>query len=209
MDPKFEFEALKYVEGPLYTKHRDAFLAGTPNVREILRRQETQPDWRAKVTAKILLTWLDHRPEAEKLVDDIDHVDWEKERHTVVGIEAIPDAYSGWSSAHPEVHGWLLPLCWEATLKRQKEWSENKRWIFYAMLQVDPNALMNELSVEVMFWYVRAIAESTHERRLGTLGLIGMPPALIRPHALRLQQQQHDLAALLKNDFPELFPDER
>jgi len=208
MDPQFELEALKYIDGPLYTKHRDAWLASTPKVREILRRQEQEPDWRAKVTARILLAWLDHRPEAEKLLDRIDHANWERERDNVGGIAVIPAGFSGWSFDHPQFYGWLLPLCWEAALKRNKEWSYNKQWIFFDMIKVDPNALTNELTLEVLFWYLRAIAETTPERVLAMGGMMVMPPALVRPHVLRMQQQHHDLALLLKNDFPELFSDD-
>jgi hypothetical protein len=80
----------------------------------------------------------------------------------VIGLP--PQYFSDWCSDHPEVHGWLFPLCWEAMLKRHNEWSDDKRWVFHRMLRGDPNAELNELTVEVRFWYLRAIAETQNER---------------------------------------------
>jgi hypothetical protein len=209
MDPQLELEALKHVDGPLYTKHRDAWLASTPNAREILRRPEQQRDWRGRVTAMILLTWLDHRPEAERLLEQIDHAidEWRKERGEPPTAAFPPWSYSKWSANHAEAHGWLFPLCWEAMLKRHKEWSYDKRWVFSWMLRGGPNAEMDELTVEVRFWYLRAIAETKQERSLGVYGLLYLPPGLIGPQVRWLQSQQRDLAALFKDDFPRLFPE--
>jgi hypothetical protein len=207
IDPQLELEALKYVDGPLYTKHRDGWLARTPSARELLRRQEQQRDWRARAMARILLTWLDHREQAEDLLDRVEHTRWEYDGSEAAGSRGPPGGYPAWSRLHPEEHGWLFPVCWEAMLKRYKEWSYEKRSIFLSMLHRDPNTELNELTVDVSFWYLQAIAETTRERTLGAHGLLEMPPALLVPHVLRLQREQRDLAALFKPDFPRLFPE--
>jgi len=202
LEAPFELEALKYLDGPLYTKHRDAWLRNTPNAGEVLRLQEQQPDWRTKVTARILLTWLDHRTEAERLLDDVDHVDWGRERRKVSGSAPVPDDRRTWGSEHPELHGLLLPLCWEAALKRRKEWHENKRWIFFAMMQ----RAADELTLEVLFWYLQVIADSRSEQALALSGLRRMPPAMVKPHVASMKQQGKDFHILFQVDFPQFFP---
>ena len=201
MEPQFEIEALKYVEGPLYTKHRDAWLRSTPNARDLLRRYEQSHDWHNKVTAKILLAWLDHRPEAEKLLARADHEDWDKERNFRGGNLYIPQSYAEWTARQPELHGWVLPLCWEAALKRRKEWPDEKRRIFFAALKLVPN----ELTIEVMFWFLRALAENDNDRSLALSAIALMPPAMIKPHLVRMERDHEDTLKLFKNNFSDLF----
>jgi hypothetical protein len=203
MAPHFEIEALKHFEGPLYTKQRDAWLRDTPNAREILRQQEQQPEWRTKVTAKILLVWLERRAEAESLLRDIDHVDWAKERSKVSGRALVPESGT-WGSDHPELHAAFLPLCWEAVLKRRKEWPEDKRWIFFAMMQ----RAADELSLEVLAWYLQAIADTRSERALAVSGLLRMPPAKVEARMASLSQQTKDVRVLIAMDFPGLYPND-
>ncbi len=191
---------MKYVDGPLYTEHRDGWLRRTPNARALLRRYAERPGWHDRVMAEILGTWLDHRPDAEALIDQIDHVDWEKERRSILGPDPVFEQYRR-LAALPGKRGWILPLCWEMALKRRNEWPVYKRMTFFSMMEQPPDTL----SAEVLFHYLRVIASNDFERSFTRGGLQRMPQAMLKPHALRMKRENGDAVTLLTEAFPALF----
>jgi hypothetical protein len=205
MNAEIELEALKFIEGPLYTQHRDSFLAETPGVRALLLQKADDKDWRTQVTAKILLAWLDHRREGDELLAAIDRENWARWRRTAAGAEGIFESYASLCAEHPEKQAYLLPFSWEAVLKRRHEWSDDKRRVFVQMMQQVPN----ELTVEVLFFSLRALAETESDRALAVFGLRLMPRELVRPRLARLRREQAEILRLFRETFDEPFVEGR
>lgn len=181
----FDFEALKWITGPLYTKKRDEWLASTRDARLILLRHQQDKDWRTSITATILLGWLEHRSEYEALVRELDQVEWEKIEQKP-GWKSVWETYAKRVRDNPQLGEMLLHLCWEVVLKRHGEWRHGTTVAFFEMLRERPD----ERSIEPLFWYLQNVARDQTERDLAARALARTPVEPLKRRVARLRIDQ-------------------
>jgi len=194
----FEFEALKWITGPLYTERRDAWLASTPEVRSRLLRDEHDPEWRTSVTATILLGWLDHRTSYDDLLRKLDDpAPWKKAQKTIMGLNAVWGSYANRVAEDPAFATMIFPLCLEVVLKRHGEWWAPKTTTFFEML----GQKKDERSIEPLFWYLQNIARNDTERDLVAFTLRLFPTEPLRSRIARLQFDQKAVIEALSHQL--------
>ena len=198
----FEFDALAWVGGPSYTKHRDASLASTPDARALLNRCKAAPFWRTSMTASTLLGWLDHRAEYEALVGELNGVDWDKLDSFPGGRERVWERFAKRVREDPAHGERILPLAWEVVLGHHPEWRHGTRVAFFEMLREHPDPR----SIEPLFWFLENLARDQTERDLAARALARMPVEPLERRVARLRIDQWAIRRALTSMRDELLP---
>jgi hypothetical protein len=187
----FDFEALKFMIGPAYTQKRDAFLRETPEVRTRLSRLRNDRDWRTRITASILLAWLDHGRVYEKLLRDMEEQNWASGS---ANVNDLHEAYAERIERELGLEGYL-PLCWEMFLKRYPEWEFVRRFAFVLLIEIHPD----ERSLDPLFDHVRRAPELTSDEqaiRESAFALRRMPKAELGRRLRRLKSDEDEIVEL-------------
>jgi hypothetical protein len=198
MKESFDFEALKWVTGPLYTWKRDEWLTTTPDVRARLIRSIGAPSWRTSVTATILFGWLENRADYEALLREIDAVDWKKIARNNNGPHGVWDEYMARASNDEAFGNKFLPLAWEALLKRKEEWSMYKFQTFLEIIKGRPD----ERSIEPLFWYMTNVADDFGDREVAAGVMRFFPVEPVRRRIGKLEADQKDVRTALSRTLP-------
>jgi hypothetical protein len=196
-DVEFDFEALKWVSGPLYTRKRDEWLTLVPDARARLARYEQDRDWRTSVTALILLGWLDHRSAYEALFPEIEESFRRLKPGNIMGNNVVWGAYGDRARLEPEFAGMVFPLCLEVLLKRHRELAFHMMRTFLEMLQ----QMKDERAIEPVLWYMQNVAQDESERGLGTFVLRLYPTEPLRARLARLRTDQQAVVEVLDREL--------
>jgi hypothetical protein len=194
----FDFEALKWITGPLYAQKRDEWLARTPDVHTWLQRRAEDKDWRTSVTATTLLGWLDHRGAYEGLLRELDDPEpWAKAAKKVNGLYGVWDGYGARVRDDQEYRAMVFPLCLEAVLKHHGEWPYPKTRTFFEMLKqmADPR------SIEPLFWYLQNVAQDRTERGLAAFAMQLFPWEVLRGRIAKLHVDQRAAMEALESEL--------
>lgn len=123
MAQSIAFEALAQLRGKAYLAERDRFFKSQPELLSNAQAYLLNDDWRLRIQAKIIQGWTTEHGFYRNLMSELNAVNVEKQRKTVVGISGIWDQYA--LRTKQEYHEKILPLAWEVITKfydHQPDW---------------------------------------------------------------------------------------
>ena len=209
-DFELELEVLKSLEGKPYDEAWKRWLGpsknGAPSApgpgplsgvltsgRDRLLAHAKSEDWRTAVTSQIILGWIDHGADYEKLLSMLDGENVQAAGRTAAGLSTIWNKYR--AIAQRDFKENILPLCWEVILKHSTDWPAWKVTTFFRILQVTPDAR----SLEPLFWFLESTANDAmaHDaaKAIARLGRDVVTPRLAKAKATsaRLSARMEDV----------------
>jgi len=178
MDISRQFTILTQINRGEYQYERDALLGSTQDLNSLIAVNASSPEWRNQVQAEILEGWLQHREMYISILRELEAVNVEQERKTVVGISRIWDAYA--LKAQKEYGRAVLPLAWEVILKFESYWPDWKVITFLRMIADVPDVR----SIEPVLWLLEN-TDNKHLRQAAGKTLSKLPQEAVK---LRIQQ---------------------
>lgn len=130
------FDALTQLKGKIYLAERNRFIQSQVDLRGSIQSYLLSDAWKTRIQAQIIQGWQEHHQLYVNILSQLDVVNIEDERKTVVGIARVWDMYA--LRTQQEYHEKILPLAWEVITKYYEDWPSWKVITFLYMIGAAP-----------------------------------------------------------------------